>query len=49
MKSLEERFEEIQNDPVKKARAFKMIWIVSYGMLMLGAFIIVYVLLTEGL
>jgi len=42
--SLEDRYLEIKNDPKKRARAFKVIWLVGYGMLMLGAFLIVYIL-----
>ena len=43
MKSLRERVEEIREDPVKMKRAFTLIWVVSYGMLMLGAFLIIAV------
>jgi len=42
--SLEDRFLEIRNDPKKRARAFKIIWITGYAMLMLGAFLTVYFL-----
>ena len=45
MKSVADRIEEIRNDPVKFARTFKIIWIIAYGMLILGAFIIVGALL----
>lgn len=45
--SLEDRLEEIRNDPVKLKRAFTLIWVVSYGMLILGAFIIVAVLISQ--
>ena len=45
MKSVAERLEEIHDDPVKFARAFKIIWIIAYGMLILGGFIIVGALL----
>ncbi len=44
MKSTEERLSEIREDPVKLKRAFNLIWMVSYGMLFLGALIIVGVL-----
>ncbi len=43
MKSFEERIEEIKEDPVKLRRVFKVIWIIAYGMLMLGAFLIIAV------
>ena len=49
MKSLEDRFEEAKEDPVKVKRAFTAIWVVSYAMLILGAFIIVGVLIYERL
>lgn len=44
MKSIEDRLDEIREDPVKRGRAFNAIWIISYGMLFLGAIIIVAVL-----
>ena len=46
-KSMADRLKEIREDPVKLARAFKMIWMTSYGMLMLGIIIIVWVLYAE--
>jgi predicted nucleic acid-binding Zn ribbon protein len=39
---LEKKFLEIRDSPEKRAKAFKIIWIVSYAMLMLGSFLIVY-------
>ena len=42
--SLEDIYLDIKNDPKKRARAFKVIWIVGYAMLMLGAFLAVYFL-----
>ena len=47
MKSLEERLEELSEDPAKKARLFKITVIVSYSMLMLGIAIILIVLFNE--
>ncbi len=47
MKSMEERLTEIKEDPVKLKRTFNVIWIASYSMLMLGAFIIIGVLLMD--
>ena len=44
MKSIEDRLDDIREDPVKLRRAFKAVWIIAYGMLMLGAFIIIWVL-----
>lgn len=43
--TLEDRYFDIKNDPKKRARAFKFIMIVSYGMLILGAFLVVWVLI----
>ncbi len=47
MKSLEERAEEIRNDPKKLKRVFTITWIAAYSMLILGAIIILWVLLME--
>lgn len=49
MKSMEERVAEIRDDPVKLKRAFTAIWVVAYGMLVLGAFLIIAVLLSAYL
>lgn len=49
MKSMEGRVAEIRDDPVKLKRAFTAIWVVAYGMLMLGAFLIIAVLLSAYL
>lgn len=49
MKSMEECVAEIRDDPVKLKRAFTAIWVVAYGMLMLGAFLIIAVLLSAYL
>lgn len=49
MKSMEERVAEIRDDPVKLKRAFTAIWVAAYGMLMLGAFLIIAVLLSAYL
>ena len=43
MKSLEERMDEIREDPVKLRRVFTAIWVIAYGMLLLGAFIMIAV------
>ena len=42
--SLEDTFHKIMNDPKKRVRLFKFIWIVGYAMLVLGSLITVYVL-----
>ena len=42
--SLEDRFLRIRDDPQKRARAFKVIWIVGYAMLVLGSLLTVYFL-----
>ena len=42
--SLEDRYLKIVNDPEKRGKAFKIFWIVSYSMLLLGAFLTVYFL-----
>lgn len=44
MKSMEDRIDEIKEDPVKLRRAFNAAWMISYGMLVLGAILIVAVL-----
>jgi hypothetical protein len=44
MKSLEDRLDEIKEDPVKLRRTFTAIWVIAYGMLILGAFIIIWIL-----
>ena len=47
--TLEDRYFQIKNDPKKRVRAFKIIWITSYSMLILGAFLIVYFLIYKPL
>ena len=49
MKSLEDRYFEIRNDPVKLARFFKITWIAAYSMLILGFILIIWVLAEEYL
>ncbi len=49
MKSMDERLTEIREDPVKLKRVFTIIWVASYSMLVLGAFIIIAVLLANYL
>ena len=46
-KSMADRLAEVREDPVKMKRLFKLIWMISYGMLMLGIIIIVSVLYAE--
>lgn len=40
---MKERLEDIMEDPVKVKRGFTLIWVISYGMLILGAFLIIAV------
>lgn len=47
--TLEDRYNEIKEDPKKAARFFKFTWIVAYGMLILGAIIIVVLLAKQYL
>ena len=44
MKSLEDRYFEIKNDPVRLARFFKIVWITAYSMLILGFILIIWIL-----
>lgn len=45
MKSLEERFEDMMEDPQKVKRFFTFAWIVAYSMLIIGFVIIIWILL----
>ena len=47
MRSIEDIYFDIKNDPVKLARAFKIIWIVSYSKLMLGFILIICALVDQ--
>jgi len=42
--TLEDKYFEIKNDPKKRVRAFKIIVIVGYFMLVLGAILILWAL-----
>jgi predicted nucleic acid-binding Zn ribbon protein len=42
--TLEDRYFEIKNDPKKRVRAFKIIVVVAYSMLVLGAVLILWAL-----
>lgn len=44
MKSIEDRLDEVKDDPDKLKRAFTTICTVSYAMLMIGVFLIVAIL-----
>lgn len=46
---MEDRLEEIKEDPVKLKRVFSSIYIISYGMLFLGAILIVAILIATYL
>lgn len=45
MKSMEERFEDLTEDPEKFKKLFTVTWLVAYSMLVLGGIIIIWVLL----
>jgi len=45
MKSLEERYEEMLEDPKKFKKAFNIVWIIAYSMLILGFMFIVWILI----
>ncbi len=49
MKSLEERYEDVIEDPKKIKKAFNIIWIIAYSMLILGFILILWVFLQEYL
>ena len=49
MKSLEERFGDLMENPKQRVRLFKVAVIVSYSMLILGSFLIVAYLATVWL
>ena len=49
MKSLEERFEDLVENPKQRVRLFKIAVIASYSMLLLGSFLIVAYLATVWL
>ena len=42
---LEDKYFEVMNDPRKRAKWFKITWIVAYSMLILGFALILWVLL----
>ena len=44
-KSMEERIEDMMEDPKKFKRFFTVAWLVAYGMLIVGFIIIIWVLL----
>lgn len=43
MKSFEERWNDIKDDPKKLKRLFTFIWVTAYSMLILGFVLIVWV------
>ena len=45
--SFEDRYHKIMNDPKKRARMFKITWLVAYSMLLLGSFVIIWVLFLQ--
>jgi len=42
--SLEDIYIKIRDDPEKRGKAFRVIWLVGYGMLLLGSLLTVYLL-----
>jgi len=48
MKSMDDRIEELTEDPERFKRFFTVAWIVAYSMLILGFAIIIWILL-QGL
>ncbi len=42
---MEERWEELKEDPVKFRRLFKTVWILAYSMLILGVIVILWFLI----
>jgi len=42
--SIEDRYLKMMDDPDKRARAFKIIWLAGYFMLVLGSLLTVYFL-----
>ncbi len=49
MKSIEERLNEVREDPKKLKRVFTITWVAAYSMLVLGGLIIVWVLVWKVL
>lgn len=45
MKSIEDRYFEIKDDPEKLAKAVKIVWIIGYSMLILGFILIIWILI----
>lgn len=43
--SLEDRWDEIKEDPKRMGRLFKIVWISAYSMLILGIAVILYYLM----
>ena len=47
MKSTAERWDDIRSDPKKLKRVFTLVWVISYGMLIGGFFMMLWIFLTE--
>jgi hypothetical protein len=47
VRSFEERWDEIKEDPKKLKRLFTVIWVISYSMLILGFVIILALFISE--
>jgi hypothetical protein len=48
VRSLKERVGSVTEDPIKLRRAFTAGWIISYLMLILGFFLMIWVFLSES-
>ena len=47
MRSFEERWNEIKEDPKKLKRLFTIVWVIAYGMLILGFVTILAIFISE--
>lgn len=47
--TLEDRWEDIKQDPKRLGRLFKIVWIAAYSMLILGVIVILYYLMATHL
>lgn len=47
MRSVRDRIDETMDDPKKLRRAFNIIWVIAYSMLIIGFILIVLVLVAQ--
>ena len=45
MRSVKSRVEDVKEDPKKLRMVFTLIWVVAYGMLILGGLVMIWVFL----